>query len=94
MVKVLTVVLLLAVAQILPSCGDRSGDQSSGSASPPQVIGWVDEKRTRIWETIPHLIVINQIEYGVPYEFWRVVDVGDLVKFDKGQWAIVRKRGS
>jgi hypothetical protein len=84
------VVVLLVVAQILPSCGGGpggSGDESSG----PDVVGWVDEKRTRVWETIPHIIVINQIEYGVPYDFWTSVNVGDLVKYEGGRWSIVRR---
>ncbi|MDR7482191.1 MAG: hypothetical protein QN183_04750 [Armatimonadota bacterium] len=91
MLKVLAVVALVAVAQILPSCGER-GDQESGAASQPQVIGWVDEKYTRMAETSPYLIVINQVEYGVPFEFWRTVDVGDLVKYQDGRWSIVRRR--
>ncbi len=90
MLKVLAVVVLLSVAQIIPSCGDRSSD-SGGGNSQPQVIGWVDEKRTRVWETIPWMIVINQQEYGVPYEFFQGVDVGDLVKYDGEKWTIVRK---
>lgn len=56
-----------------------------------QVIGWVEEKRTRAYETFPYMVVINQIEYGVPYEFWLAVGVGDLVKFDGTKWTIVRK---
>jgi len=92
MVKVLAVVVLMAVAQILPSCGGGPGGAADEPAG-PQVIGWVDEKRSRVWETIPHIIVINQLEYGVPYDFWASVGVGDLVKFDKGKWSVVRKAG-
>ncbi|MGH2405930.1 MAG: hypothetical protein ACRDGN_15950 [bacterium] len=87
MIKVLAVVALLGVAQIIPSCGDEGGAGSSR----PQVIGWVDEKMTRLSETNPYLLVINQIHYGVPYEFWRTVDVGDLVKLQGDTWTIVRK---
>lgn len=87
MIKVLAVVALLAIAQIIPSCGDDGGSD----APRPQVIGWVDEKVTRLSETNPYLIIINQIPYGVPYEFWRTVDQGDLVKLDGGKWTIVRK---
>ncbi len=86
MIKVLAVVALLAVAQIIPSCG---GDDERRA----QVIGWVDEKVTRnqIAETNPYILIINNIEYGVPYDFWRTVDKGDLVKFDGDKWTIVRK---
>jgi hypothetical protein len=88
--KVLAVVALLAVAQILPSCG-RTGSDEQGTPQQPQVIGWVDEKMTRLTETSPYLIVINQVEYGVPYEFWVTVNVGDLVKYQNGMWSIVRR---
>jgi hypothetical protein len=93
MLKVLAVVLLLAIAQLIPSCGDKGDDQAGGS-SQPTVIGWVAEKRTRITQTVPYLIVINQVEYGVPYEFWMQVNVGDLVKLQGDKWTIVRKAGS
>ena len=92
MVKVLAVVVLLAVAQIFPSCGGKPGSSDEPAVSgTAQVIGWVDEKRTRVYETIPWMVVINQLEYGVPYEFWLTVDIGDLVKFDGQKWSIVRK---
>ncbi len=93
MLKVLAVVLLLAVAQLIPSCGDKGDDQAS-SSDRPVVIGWVAEKRTRTTQTVPYLIVINSVEYGVPYEFWLQVGVGDLVKLDKDKWTIVRKAGA
>lgn len=91
MIKVLAVVALLAVAQIIPSCG--GGEDGEKRA---QVLGWVDEKTTRnqTAETNPYIIVINNIEYGVPYEFWRTVGKGDLVKFDGDKWTIVRKARS
>lgn len=95
MIKVLAVIALLSVAQILPSCGGP-GASSTGNddgPAPPQVIGWVDEKRQRNWETIPYMVVINSHEYGVPYEFYRDVNIGDLVKYDGNKWTIVRKAG-
>ena len=94
MVKVLAIVALMAVAQILPSCGDRASPAGGpGTTTQPDVIGWVSEKRTRMMESIPYLIVINMLEYGVSYEFWTVVGVGDLVKYQDGKWTIVRKAG-
>jgi hypothetical protein len=87
--KVLAVIVLLVLAQIIPSCGER--EEAGTGDGQPQVIGWVDEKRTRITEVVPYLIVINQIEYGVPYEFWLSVNVGDLVKYQNGTWSIVRR---
>lgn len=92
MVKVLAVVAFLAMAQIIPSCGGRPGSGGAPEVGgQAQVIGWVEEKRTRVYETFPYMVVINQMEYGVPYEFWLTVGVGDLVKFDGIKWTIVRK---
>ncbi|MBM3469658.1 MAG: hypothetical protein FJX73_02555 [Armatimonadetes bacterium] len=77
-VKVLAVLALLAVAQIIPSCG---------SGQP--VIGTVDAKW--VSRDDEKIIVIDHVEYTVPYTFWNQVDVGDLVKrTDKG-WTIIRK---
>lgn len=92
MIKVLAVVALLSVAQILPSCGGGPGSSGEPSVtSAAQVIGWVDEKRTRVWDTTPWIVVINNVEHGVPYEFWMTVDIGDLVKLEGAKWSIVRK---
>ncbi len=93
MIKILAVVALLAVAQIIPSCGGRPGSSGGEEVTPGQalVIGWVDEKRHLNSEFEPYQIVINHIEYGVPYSFWRSVGIGDLVKFDGVKWTIVRK---
>lgn len=96
MVKVLAVVALLAVAQILPSCsgGGPAGNSEPGTGADRwQVIGYIEEKRTRIWETIPYLIVINSREYPVTYEFFSSVEVGDFVGFDGTTWKLLRKRG-
>lgn len=94
MVKVLVVVAFLTVAQIIPSCGGQSGPGGAAEVGgQAQVIGWVEEKRTRIYETLPYMVVINQVEHGVPYEFWMTVGVGDLVKYQGGKWTIVRKAG-
>jgi hypothetical protein len=90
MIKVMAVVALVSVAQIIPSCGLGSADDPSVTSG-AQVIGWVDEKRARVSETVPWLIVINHHEYPVPYDFWLAVGVGDLVKLQGGTWSIVRK---
>lgn len=77
---VLLVVLgLMALAQVLPSCGQGE-----------PVIGWVDQK-LRIGDG--YVIVINHVEYQVPFEFYETVRVGDLVKLENGQWTIVRRGG-
>lgn len=76
----LAVVGLMALAQVLPSCGE-------GQA----VIGWVDAKFPSPANNA-YVIVINHVEYFVPFEFYQTVKVGDLVKFDNGDWTIVRRR--
>jgi len=93
MVKVLIVGVLLVVAQIIPSCGGASapGDDQTGTGSQTQVIGWVEEKRTYPFEATPYVVVINLHEYSVPYDFWRTVQIGDLVKSDGITWTIVRR---
>lgn len=92
MLKVMAIVALVAVAQILPSCGGPASPAGGSGVSPQaEVIGWVEEKRSRVWEQTPYMVVINSHEYGVTYEFWMAVGVGDLVKFAGGKWTIVRK---
>lgn len=82
--KVLFVALLFVVAgQIIPSCEPRSGE----------LVGFVDDKYLAGGPTgapVP-LIVIGATEYQVPWEFYRQVEIGDLVKNENGRWIIVRK---
>lgn len=86
-IKVLAVVALVAVAQVFPSCG--------GSEGPPRidVIGTVEAKFTSNQETLPNRIVIRGLDYGVPYEFYLEVRVGDLVRYQGGVWTIMRRAG-
>jgi hypothetical protein len=88
MIKVLAVVAMMAVAQLIPSCDEARDDSGQQTY---EVIGRVDEKRSNPNEVIPYLIVISQLEYTVPYRFWLDVEVGDLVKRQRGQWSIIRK---
>jgi hypothetical protein len=90
MFKVLVVMTLMAVAQLLPSCGDSAGE--GGASAPGQIVGWIDEKRTHPREVYQYFFVINGQEYGVPYEFWLEAKVGDLVKYDGNRWTFVRRR--
>lgn len=82
---VLLFVLLTAVAQVLPSCGNQQSNE-------PVVIGWVEEKTTDPF-TRGYVIVINNVEYAVSFTFWNEVKVGDLVKWDGLVWTIVKKAG-
>jgi len=84
-VKVLLVVFLaVSVAQFAPSCESRTG----GS-----VVGWVDAKYYHGGRE-SFVVVINNVEYNVPDDFYYLVEVGDLVKSDGGIWTIVKKRGT
>ena len=84
-VFLMVVVAALGLAQIAPSCG--------GSDEERTIVGWVARKfpapgLNRL------IIVINNVEYDVPPEFYDEVKVGDLVKFEGGLWKIVKKAGS
>ena len=84
-VFLMVVVAALGLAQIVPSCG--------GSDEEHTIVGWVARKfpapgLNRL------IIVINNVEYDVPPEFYAEVKVGDLVKFEGGLWKIVKRAGS
>jgi hypothetical protein len=80
----LVVVLAVSVAQFIPSC------DSTGGAS---VVGWVDAKYYH-GARESFVVVINNVEYNVPDDFYYLVGIGDLVKSEGGIWSIVRKRGT
>ncbi|MBI4277047.1 MAG: hypothetical protein HY660_01210 [Armatimonadetes bacterium] len=81
----LAVLLVTALAQAVPSCSE--GDR-------PSVVGWIASKRIEGGDSGgTYVITINQADYEVPLRFWMIVNVGDLVKYDKGDWTIVRKGG-
>ena len=86
MTKVILLTVLVAgtVAQVFPSC----------SQATVTVIGWVEAKYSHAAAAEQYIIVVNSVEYGVPYNFWYQVKVGDLVKFENGIWTIVRKAGT
>jgi len=79
----LAVLLAVAAAQILPSCG---GTERT-------ITGWVEAKYYHSRRQ-SYVVVINNIEYTVPDDFYDQVDIGDLVKYENGAWKIVRKRGT
>lgn len=85
--KVLLVPLLFVlVAQIVPSCESQEGP----------IVGYVDDK----YQTLTAggirvgVIIIGATEYEVPWSFYWEVHIGDLVKYEKMQWIIVRKAGA
>lgn len=80
----LVVFLAVAIAQALPSCGGE----------PRIITGWVDAKYYHGGRD-SYVVVINNIEYNVPDDFYFTVEVGDLVRRDPdGLWRIVRKKGT
>lgn len=80
----LVALLATSLGQIMPSCG-------GGEAR--TITGWVEDKyyhKTRE----SYVVVINNVEYNVPDDFFFLAEVGDLVARDEnGLWRIVRKRG-
>lgn len=80
----LVVLLAVSVAQILPSCGTGGG---------ATIIGWVEAKYYH-GRRQSYVVVINNVEYNVPDDFYDIVEIGDLVKNEGGTWTIVRKRGT
>lgn len=81
----LIVFLTVSVVQ-LPSCG-------LGGSGGSSIVGWVEAK---YWHgrRQSHVVVINNVEWNVPDDFYDLVEVGDLVKNEGGVWTIVRKRGT
>jgi len=75
-------VVLLSVAQIVPSCGDN---QQAGT-----VIGWVEAKGYDRWSGDYSITILAQ-EYQVDWAFFQEVKVGDLVKWDGKVWTILKK---
>lgn len=82
----LVAVLVVAAAQMFPSCGGQ--DQGS-----TDLIGWVEAKRFDRADGV-FMLTINGHEYVAPFSFWQTVRVGDLVKWDGTTWSIVRRAGS
>ena len=80
----LVLVLAVSLAQFAPGCGES---RTGGS-----VIGWVDAKYYHGGRE-SFVVVINNVEYNVPDDFYYLVEVGDLVKSEGGIWSIVKKRG-
>jgi hypothetical protein len=83
--KILAVLLMVIVAQI-PSCNIDSGSDT--------IVGYVEDKYlapVRDGGPLQPFILIGATEYQVPRPFWMEVRVGDLVKYENGQWTIVRR---
>lgn len=78
----LAVTLLLITAQI-PSCQPGS----------TEIVGYVDDKYLLPGPSgAPQpVIIIGATEHQVPWDFYREVRIGDLVKFEKGRWIILKK---
>ncbi len=87
--KILLAVILVTVVAQVPGCGNVFGP---GGDEP--IIGYVEEKYVAPDFTggpLKPWIVVNGKDYMVPWEFYREVDVGDIVKYEKGRWSIVKK---
>ncbi len=84
MSKVVLMVIIggLALGQIVPSCG---GEEQT-------VVGWVTRKHVASFRDA-YVVIIDNVEYDVPQDFYFEVSVGDFVKLEKGTWTIVKKAG-
>ncbi len=86
--KIALVFLLLTVSAQLPSCSGLF------SGEPDKVIGYVEDKYTaperQGGPSVPW-IVVDRVDYRVPWNFWQQVRVGDIVKRENGIWSIVKK---
>lgn len=80
---VLAVLLAISLAQVFPSCRGQG----------ETVIGWVEAKYYH-GRRESYVVVINNVEHNVPDEFYNEVEIGDLVKNERGIWSIVRRRAS
>jgi hypothetical protein len=83
----LVVVLAVSLGQFVPSCG--TGMERTGG----DVIGWIADKYY-LGKRQSFVVVINNVEYNVPDDFYYLVEVGDLVKSEGGMWSIVKKKGT
>ncbi len=81
--KILLAVLFFAVVAQIPSCEQ----EESGP-----IVGFVTDKYLAPGGTASHpAILIQATEYLVPWDFYREVHIGDLVKYEKGRWTILKK---
>jgi len=85
--KIALAVLLLVVTAQFPSCNLLGSGEE-------KVVGYVEDKFISPMREggVPFpFIVIDRVEYQVPWDFYREVRIGDLVKFENGRWTIIKK---
>ncbi|HEY3248562.1 MAG TPA: hypothetical protein VGK88_09775 [bacterium] len=83
--KILLAVVVFAIVAQFPSCGNFGIQQGD-------IVGFVDDKYIAAIDgpALPY-IVIGATEYEVPWYFYRLVSINDLVKFSHGTWTILKK---
>lgn len=64
---------------------------SAGLAAGPTVDGAVTQKFNYKGDDFTFRIAVNGAIYEVPFEFYRVVQVGDIVHFDGTNWTITSR---
>ncbi len=87
--KIALVFLLLVVTAQFPSCGNILG-----GGGDDKIVGYVEDKYVapdREGGPAVPWIVIDRRDYNVPWNFYRSVNVGDLVKRENGRWSIIKK---
>ncbi|HLE77686.1 MAG TPA: hypothetical protein VJA65_04665 [bacterium] len=89
--KIALLMLVLAVVAQFPSCAGFGFGNPNVTES-GDIVGFVDDKYIAAIDGPPApYIVIGATEYQVPWDFYRRVGIGDLVRFSKGIWTIIRK---
>jgi hypothetical protein len=89
--KIALVMLVLAIVAQFPSCGGF-GFGNPNVTQQGDIVGFVDDKYIAAIDGPPRpYIIIGATEYEVSWNFYREVSIGDLVKWSKGIWTIVRK---
>lgn len=88
--KIALFMLVLAVVAQFPGCGGLGSNPNVTQQG--EIVGFVDDKYVngQTGTALPY-ILIGATEYEVPWNFFREVSIGDLVKFSNGIWTIVRK---
>lgn len=89
--KIVLLMLVLAVVAQFPGCNPFGGGNPNVTPQ-GEIVGFVDDKYIAAIDGPPRpFIIIGATEYEVPWDFYRKVDIGDLVKWSNGVWTILKK---
>jgi hypothetical protein len=86
--RTVTALFFVAILSLL------AADISVGCGSQAYVYGPVSQKFATSSQEANKFIEINGQMYEVPVDFYNAVEVGDTVRFNGKQWAVVKKAGA